>query len=401
MTLVFFGHFEGLFRRYLPAGGASLRLIEFLAVIGHQGVCFFLVLSGYFVYKSYLDNPGGYANFAFRRVRRIYPPYVVMCGLYIVLSFLFPTESKIPPGSSAILYLAGNLLMVSSRPMLTVSWTIGTLLALNTVVPPFWKAVRYELWKPAYRIAFILATVALWYSIPKSVPMLDGRAAFVLVGFALYEAMNAGAAFEAGGELPGLAILGCGYLLWYAADRGWTCFLRLPESWSHYLFLAPGLFYACGYVIRGRGRLASWLERTGMPRLGRISYAYYLCHGLVLKALQLLLVTLRPEAAPSLTLFWAGLPIAYGCTLIAGWGWFRLVEVRLDAARFQDGRAVGKSVWDGHLPDSHAIGFLGGVKDLMSAVMPTRGAGRCGVPQPHLVFGARIKPLGGSGPIRP
>lgn len=332
MTLVFFGHFEALFRRYLPAGGVSLRVIEFLGVIGHQGVCFFLALSGYFVCRNYLGNPTGYTTFVLRRVRRIYPPYVTMCGVYVVLSFVFPAESKIPSGGGAILYLAGNLLMISSRPLITVSWTIGTLLALYTLVPPFWAAVRYERWKPAYRIAFILATVAIWNSLPRSIPMLEGRVAFVLVGFALYEAVSAGARFEAGGELPGLAILGCGYLLWYASDRGWTSFLHLPESWNHYTFLAPGLFYACGYVLQGRGRLASCLERVGLPRLGRISYSYYLCHGLILKGLHHLVVTLRPEASPSLVVFWAGLPIAYGCTLIAAWGWFRLVEVRLAAA---------------------------------------------------------------------
>jgi exopolysaccharide production protein ExoZ len=329
MTLVFFGHFEALFRGYLPAGGVSLRVVQFLGVIGHQGVCFFLVLSGYFVYKSYLDNPAGCNAFVWRRVRRIYPPYVAMCGLYAGLSFLFPAESKIPAGSGAILYLASNLLMVSSRPLITISWTIGTLLALYTVVPFLWAAVRYERWKPAYRIGFILATVAIWNSLPKSIPMLEGRVAFILVGFILYEAVSAGAAFDAGGELPGLTILGCGYLLWYATDRGWMTFLHLPESWDHYTFLAPGLFYACGYVLRCRGRLASWLECAGLPRLGRISYSYYICHGLVLKGLHLLLVTLKPAASPSLTVFWAGLPTAYGCTLIAGWGWFRLVEVRL------------------------------------------------------------------------
>src|SRR5579872_1936957 len=113
MTLVFFGHFEALFRSYLPAGGLSLRLIQALAVVGHQGVCFFLVLSGYFVYKSYLDHPDGFAAFALRRVRRIYPPYVVMCCLYIALSFLFPGESKIPSGIGGVRYLAANLLMVS------------------------------------------------------------------------------------------------------------------------------------------------------------------------------------------------------------------------------------------------------------------------------------------------
>jgi peptidoglycan/LPS O-acetylase OafA/YrhL len=218
MTLVFFGHFEALFRSYLPAGGVSQRVVEFLAVIGHQGVCFFLVLSGYFVYQGYLGNPRGYNTFGLRRLHRIYPPYVAMCGLYVFLSILFPNHSKIPSGIGAIPYLAANLLMISSRPLITVSWTVGTLLALYTLVPLLWAAVRYERWKPAYRIALILAIVAVWQSIPKPIPMLDGRVAFVLVGFALYEAVSAGASFEAGGEIAGLAILGCGYLLWYATD---------------------------------------------------------------------------------------------------------------------------------------------------------------------------------------
>ncbi len=329
MTLVFFGHFERLFWGYLPDGGFSQRLIGFLAVIGHQGVCFFLVLSGYFVYQSYFSNPTSFSSFALRRVRRIYPPYVAMLSLYAVLSLFIHSESKIPSGWQAILYLASNLLMISSRPMITVSWTIGTLLALYTLVPFFWKTVRYERWRPGYRIAFIMASVWIWYSVPKPIPMLDPRVAFVFVGFVLYEAVKAGAEFESSGELRGLAILGIGYVLWYAADLGWLGFTHLPLSWNHYTFLAPGLFYACGYAIRSRGRLASFLESVGLPRLGRMSYSYYLCHGAVIKALQLLLVAFRPEATPSLLVFWVGLPFAYVCTLAAAWAWFRLVEVRL------------------------------------------------------------------------
>jgi peptidoglycan/LPS O-acetylase OafA/YrhL len=97
MTLVFFGHFEAQFRHYLPTGEISLRVIDFLAVIGHQGVCFFLVLSGYFVYQNYLDHPDGYATFAMRRALRIYPPYFAMCCLYIVLSLLFPASLRSHP----------------------------------------------------------------------------------------------------------------------------------------------------------------------------------------------------------------------------------------------------------------------------------------------------------------
>src|SRR5579864_4526580 len=92
MTLVFFGHFEGLFRGYLPAGSISLPVIDMLGVVAHQGVCFFLILSGYFVYRSYLENPGGVGPFALRRVRRMYPPYLTMLGVYIAISLLYPPE---------------------------------------------------------------------------------------------------------------------------------------------------------------------------------------------------------------------------------------------------------------------------------------------------------------------
>jgi peptidoglycan/LPS O-acetylase OafA/YrhL len=216
--------------------------------------------------------------------------------------------------------------------MITVTWTIGTLMVVYTVVPACWAAMRWERWKPAYRILLTLAGIAMWQYMPQSLPMFNPRVTFLFVGFLLYEAIRAGAKFEVGGEFPALGILACGYVLWFAFDHGWTGVLHLSRSWAHQTSLAPGLFYGCGYVILGRGRLAACLERLALPRLGRMSYSYYLCHGLALKGLNLLLVTLRPETSPSSAIFWAGLPIAYACSLILAWVWFRLVETPLAAA---------------------------------------------------------------------
>lgn len=282
------------------------------------------MLSGYFVYRGYLNNPTGYFSFAMRRLRRLYPPYVAMLALYLALSAVFPVESKIPPGH-AFSYLVGNLLMVSPRPMIIVSWTIGTLLALYTIVPLFWTTVRFERWQPPYRIAFILASLVIWYSVPRANPILDSRVAYLFVGFALHEAFCAGAAFEAGGEVPGLALLGFGYLLGYANDRGWMMFLHLPRSMNYYAYLAPGLFYVCGHILSNRGRLAACLERAGLPRLGRMSYSYYLSHGMIVKGLFFLVASLGIRSHNP-AIFWVSLPIAYACTLLAAWTWFRAVE---------------------------------------------------------------------------
>jgi exopolysaccharide production protein ExoZ len=331
MTLIFFGHFETLFRQYLPANAFSLRIIDCLGVMGHQGVCFFLTLSGYFVYRAYFENQGDLAAFIVRRVRRIYPPYLAMLGVYVVLSVLCPPESKIPSGpESAILYLAGNVLMISSRPLITVSWTIGTLMALYTAVPFFWRSIHLERWNAACRIGLIVLTGAIWFAVPRHLPMLDSRVGFVLVGFALYEALRAGGGmFTSRGEVPGFAILACGYVLWYALDNGRLSFL---PSTARFVFLAPGLFYSCGHVIACRGRFTRWLERAPLPQLGRIGYSYYLCHGLTLKLAIVGLQALRPGAWHSVIMFWIALPVLYACTLVAGWNWFRFVEVPLTAA---------------------------------------------------------------------
>jgi exopolysaccharide production protein ExoZ len=333
MTLVFFGHFEGLFRNYLPPGTIGSRIAGFLGLIGHQGVCFFLTLSGYFVYRACFEKRDGLGAFVRRRVWRIYPPYVIMLGVYVALSIAYPPESKIPSGhADAIRYLCANVLMISSRPLITVSWTIGTLVALYTIVPCFWQYVHFERWSPAFRIALIVAAAALWFAAPRPLPMLDARVGFVLAGFGIYEALRGGAVFTRGGELPGLVILTCGYVLWYAIDKGWLSLagVNLEHSAARYIFLAPGLFYCCGYVIACRGRIAWLLERAHLPHFGRISYSYYLCHGLTLKLAVLALRGLRPEwHTPAV--FWTALPIVYACTLISGWGWFRLVETPLAA----------------------------------------------------------------------
>jgi peptidoglycan/LPS O-acetylase OafA/YrhL len=340
MSLVFFGHFEGLFRGYLGSDAASLRVIQFLGVIGHQGVCFFLTLSGYFVYRAYLDRTEDLGAFVLRRVRRIYPPYIAMLGVYLVLSLAYPVESKIPAGNGpALLYLASNLLMVSSRPMITVSWTISTLLALYTLLPWFWRAVRFERWKPGYRVCFIVLAAVIWLVLPRPLPMLDGRAACVLVGFALYEANQAAGVFTRNGDLPCVMILGCGYVLWYAVDRGWLGPQLSRFEVSRFLFLAPGLFYFCGHVIARRGRLAWILEQTGLPRLGRISYAYYLCHGLTLKVARAAVGAIWPGAWYSTIFFWGALPALYGCTLLSALAWHRLVEAQLLPGRDCGGRA--------------------------------------------------------------
>src|SRR5690242_15920942 len=84
MVLVFFGHFEALFHHLLPAGSSSWGLLQFLEIIGHRGVAFFLVITGYFVYGTFLDRPVPYKSFVKRRLSKIYPLFLFVLALYVV-----------------------------------------------------------------------------------------------------------------------------------------------------------------------------------------------------------------------------------------------------------------------------------------------------------------------------
>ena len=51
------------------------------------------------------------SSYVWRRVRRIYPAFLAVLGLYLMLSLLFPEQSKLPAGlPDAVVYIGENIL---------------------------------------------------------------------------------------------------------------------------------------------------------------------------------------------------------------------------------------------------------------------------------------------------
>jgi len=69
--------------------------------IGHSGVDLFFVLSGYLIYGALIRKKVSYLSFFRRSVERIYPTFLCVFAIYLVLSILFPEENKIPARSLA------------------------------------------------------------------------------------------------------------------------------------------------------------------------------------------------------------------------------------------------------------------------------------------------------------
>src|ERR1700689_396032 len=95
VLLVFFVHFQALYGGYAAAHTGIREVSTFLGDVGNTGVDLFFVLSGYLIYGALLRGRASYPKFIRRRIVRIYPTFLVVFGIYLLFSVVFPNESKI------------------------------------------------------------------------------------------------------------------------------------------------------------------------------------------------------------------------------------------------------------------------------------------------------------------
>src|ERR1700737_402660 len=106
VLLVFFVHYHALFSGWVSSNSMSFAFSKFLSNVGHSGVDLFFVLSGYLIYGSIIKKQRSYFGFIRRRIQRIYPTFLCVFASYVLLSALFPSDSRIPTNAvGASLYL--------------------------------------------------------------------------------------------------------------------------------------------------------------------------------------------------------------------------------------------------------------------------------------------------------
>ena len=122
ITLVFAYHYR-VFVSATPDLG-------WVSELGWAGVDLFFVLSGYLIYGHLVATPQPFMRYFGRRVKRIYPAFLVVFAVYVLLSLLRPADSKIPAGAAdAAVYLLQNLLLLPglwpTEPLITVAWSLS------------------------------------------------------------------------------------------------------------------------------------------------------------------------------------------------------------------------------------------------------------------------------------
>lgn len=343
VLLVFFVHYHALFSSWLERGSYGFAVSEFLGTIGLSGVDLFFVLSGYLIYGWTIRKYNGYGKFIRRRIERIYPTFLAVLVIYLVVLALFPAqaESRIPSQPvNAVLYLAANILLLPGlfpiQPIITVAWSLSYEFFFYVFIPVLVMRLRMRQWSGRQRVIFFLILALAytgycfvgWYAHIHLIMFISG--------ILLFEATHT---YGLAGKItPRIdyavyVILALTFPLIYALSIRPELFPFLPSAKSmnenYRMIVLFGSFWiftlACFSPVTLSSRLFSW---TPLRWLGNISYSYYLIHGLTLKGISLIAFYLFPASALSAAAFWFGLPVFFFLTLVSSSLLFVLVERR-------------------------------------------------------------------------
>lgn len=328
VILVFFVHYSTLVDPYLL--GMARPVAAALHVVGNAGVDLFFVLSGYLIYGILIRRPRPFLAFMGRRVQRLYPAFLAVFAVYLLLSAVLPSESKLPGGAwNNLLYVVENLLLLPGLfpipSIIAVAWSLSYEMFFYLTVPLLIGLLRLRSWDRRARIATFLGAVI----VAQALQLPHPRIGMFACGMVLAEVLailrdrhadrpvsNPAALRLAALDLLALAAIpACGFVL-----------LRdLPASMDFAaLFVACFLLCLAGFAHRGL--VATMLMARPLRWLGNMSYSYYLVHGLTLKIAFFALGHLPAVHRLGEAAFWVLLPPTFALTLIGSAVLFLLIE---------------------------------------------------------------------------
>ncbi|WP_424627532.1 acyltransferase family protein [Bradyrhizobium sp. SYSU BS000235] len=284
----------------------------------HHGVYIFFLLSGFLIARIVSNEGFDYRNFVVRRVKRIYPAFLLVLAACLFITAL--AKGTFP----GWINLAENLIFLNGAPGLNVPGIV-----FNNVT-----------WSLFYEMTFYLAfPIVLAMSRAIRTPaLLTAMIAGVLVPYApmymgvyseFYLFLFAGAII---GLLP-LSKLTCiarlipdaAVILFYLTVTSLATLNYLTATQFIWLFSAAGMVILCK-AITGTGVIARMLSFQPLVRLGRISYSFYLVHSIALIALLTLSSRIWiPILGPIGNAIYLGLA-GFAASLAMGWASYMIAE---------------------------------------------------------------------------
>ncbi len=325
--LVFFAHYIGFMKPFIDQSSGFAAAANAVNFIGNSGVDLFFVLSGYLIYGSLISRPQLFTQFMSRRVARIYPVFIVMFAVYIVLSLLLPNESKIPTSAGeAAAFLFGNFFLLAGlfpfTVMISVAWSLSYEMFYYAVIPAIISVFKLRQKSAGWRVGFFVV-VALAYTAFCFVYWGRPRLLMFVAGILLYEAINH-LRLRAPGSMFTVVVVSAALLLQLSPvtnSVGNT--LQVVALFVAYFILCFCCFADTGAWLR---RVFEW---SPLRWFGNMSYSFYMVHALAMQFAVLVLATFLPaSSAYGPLLFWAFMPALFVTALVPAVLMYLFVERR-------------------------------------------------------------------------
>jgi peptidoglycan/LPS O-acetylase OafA/YrhL len=315
---VLFYHYEYMWLR-VAHPSASLRITLgalYPLAAGHEAVLLFFVLSGFVLATPYLRGKGQpYFVFLFRRILRIYCPYLFALGLALIGASLFHGHLGLSTWASKTWSQPVNGRLVLQHILFignydcaqynTAFWSLVYEMRISIMFPLLFALIDKRSTISALFIAAVcvvgcLVLVGRWPDLEQTATTLQYVAVFIC-GIIL--AKNLGALSRWYHTIPryGRVLLVFATYLVYTWSHRLEAITskahRLPGNVAALLIDWPIVLGALGIVMIGLNSVrARQVLNSPIPRfLGRISYSLYLIHGTVLFASAFLLTGRMPK----------------------------------------------------------------------------------------------------------
>jgi exopolysaccharide production protein ExoZ len=304
ILLVFFAHYVTAFEPYTKTYSTFQFFANQIHHFGTTGVDLFFILSGYLIYGTLISKPIRFFYFMKRRIQRLYPTFSVVFAIYLLLSILVPSQSKLPENSlEKVFFVVANFFMLPPilpmKNLITVSWSLSYEMFFYIITPISIVLFQLKQLNVNIRIGIYLA-LALFLII---VSIEHIRMVMFFGGMIIYELIKTRPKINC----PNSVIIIC-------------CFASL-------LFLIPDRFSAAGrsiqslilfvtftiLVLAGLQNRISLFTRiliwSPFRWLGNMSYSFYLIHVLAIKIFVIALgIIIKPTGSEVWIFFVALIP---------------------------------------------------------------------------------------------
>lgn len=270
--VVALSHFGGMLGPGFPADSAARAWCDELVRYGSLGTNTFFLCSTLLLCRS-LNSGRRWRDAVAKRMARLYPGFMAILALYLILTLLFPGTAKIPSEPlPALLHLAANLLLLPGilpiTPIVTVAWSLSYVAFSYLATGALYRLTGMRAWTEGQRAWLWLALAAVLVAMDQLAAFPHGRLAYFAMGGVL-------------AECQGLTVRRSEAALWAGGLGGALLLAVAPVGITGLLGLT--LFVGAWTALPV---LAAALSHLPLEPLARISYPVFLTHGLVFHAVK-------------------------------------------------------------------------------------------------------------------